>query len=157
MKRNSEHGAIRAKQREVYLPYTDAKPTEVTDVYWISARRKKGKYPEPTERSGKWLIFVDPEDVNEVWLNVKETIEEGRLGSSAKVSTAKPNRLAGESKQKVICVYTYDWMDEKDVRRIREELRKIGIVSKIPYKADEDTLSGKYRVTGHTKISKYYE
>jgi hypothetical protein len=158
MKRHSnDHEAIRAKQKEIYLPHTDARPTEVTDVYWIFAHRKRGKYPESTERSGKWLIFVDPEDVDEIWSNVKEAIEEGRLGSSAKVSTAKPNRLAGESKQKVICVYTYDWMDEVDVRKIREELRKIGITNKIPYKADEDTLSGKYRVTGHTKISKYYE
>jgi len=158
MKRNSNrHETIRAKRGEIYLLNADAKPTEVTDVYWIYAIRKKGKYPEPTKRNGKWLIFVDPKDVDEVWLNVKEATEEGKLGSSAKVSTAKPNPLAGKSKQRVICVYTYDWMDEADVRKVREELRKIGITNKIPYKADEDTLSGRYRVTGHTKISKYYE
>jgi len=44
-----------------------------------------------------------------------------------------------------------------DVKRIREELRKLGVRNKIPYKSDEDTLRGGYRVTGHTRISKYYE
>jgi hypothetical protein len=78
------------------------------------------------------------------------------LGGSAKVSTAKPNPLA-TGRQRVICVYTYDWADEKDVKRIREELRKLGITNKIPYKADQDTASGKYQKRGCTRISKYYE
>ena len=139
------------------MPYSDAKPSEVTDVYWIYAERKKGKYPKPTSRSGKWLIFVDPKNVDEVWAKIKEAVEEGKLGDSAKVATAKQNPLAEKSNAKVICVYTYDWTDEKDVRRIREELRKLGITNKIPYKADEDTLSGKYRMKGHARMSKYYE
>jgi hypothetical protein len=136
--------------------YSDAKPSEVRDVYWIFAFRKKGKYPEPTSRSGKWLIYVNPENVDEVWSKIKGAVEEGRLGDSAKVSTAKPSSLA-TGRQRVICVYTYDWADEKDVKRIREELRKLGVTGKIPYKADQDTLKGKYRKTGYTKISKYYE
>lgn len=135
----------------------NAKPSEITDVYWIYAIRKKGKYQKPTPRSGKWLIFVDPENVDEVWEKIKKAVEEGKLGESAKVATAKPKPLAGKSGAKVICVYTYDWTDEKDVKKIREELRKLGITNKIPYKADEDTLSGKYRITGHRRISKYYE
>jgi len=149
--------STKVKKREKFLPYSDAKPSEVIDVYWIYAMRKMGKYPKSTPRSGKWLIFVDPENVNEVWAKIKDAVEEGKLGNSAKVSTAKPNPLAGKSDAKVICVYTYDWTDEKDVKRIREELRKLGITNKIPYKADEDTLSGKYRLTGHRRISKYYE
>ncbi len=68
-----------------------------------------------------------------------------------------PNPNARDPNMRVICVYTYDWMDEKDVRRVREELREIGIARKIPYKSDQDTLDGKYQVSGHTRISKYYE
>jgi hypothetical protein len=137
-------------------PHFNDKPSEVTNIYWIYAERKKGKYPKP-RRSGKWLIFVDPKNVDEVWAKIKKATEEGKLGDDVKVATAKPNPLAGKSGANVICVYTYDWTDEKDVKRVREELRKLGVVNKIPYKSDEDTLSGKYRVTGHTKISKYYE
>lgn len=156
-KKPNKHEAIKARQRTLSQPYSSAKPSETTNVYWIHAIRKKGRYPEATERSGKWLIFVDSKDVDEVWLKIREATEAGKLGDSAKVATAKSNPLAGGSRDKVICVYTYDWMDEADVKRIREQLRGIGITNKIPYKSDEDTLSGKYRVTGYTRISKYYE
>lgn len=135
----------------------DPKPSEEKNVYWIYAERKVGGYPYPTERSGKWLIFVDPEDVDEVWAKIKKATEEGKLGYASKVSTAKPNPLAVNPRSRVICVYTYDWTDEDDVRRIREELRKLGITQKIPYKSDEDTMSGRYRIYGHKRISKYYE
>jgi len=40
--------------------------------------------------------------------------------------------------------------------KIREELRKLGIVWKIPYKSDEDTIMGKYTKTGYRGIKKYY-
>lgn len=60
-------------------------------------------------------------------------------------------------KTKVICMYTYDWTDEADVRRNLAELCALRITQKIPYKADADTLQDKYRVTGHRRISKYYE
>jgi len=64
---------------------------------------------------------------------------------------------AQSSSSGVICVYTYDWKDRQDVERIREELRKIGIIRKISYKTDEDTEQGIYRAHNGEKISKYYE
>jgi len=137
--------------------YEDANPSEVADVYWLYAERKKGRYPEPTPRAGKWLIFAPLDSLDEVWAKIKEATEEGELGGSSKVGTARPHPNATNPNSRVICVYTYDWKDEKDVRRVRDELKKLGIRNKIPYKSDEDTLSGKYRVTGHTRISKYFE
>ncbi len=73
-------------------------------------------------------------NVDEGWAKIKGAVEEGKLGSSARVATAKPNPLAGKSKAHITCVYIYDWTDEEDVRRIREELRKLGITHKTPYK-----------------------
>ncbi len=58
---------------------------------------------------------------------------------------------------RVICVYTYDYADEADVRRVREELRALGFIDKLSYKADEDTLAGKYAQLGDRNISKYRE
>ena len=155
-KKTNALDTIKAKLREMSTPYSDAKPSEVTEVYWLYAVREKGNYPKSTPRSGKWLVFVSERNVDEVWAKIKKATEEGKLGSSAKVATAKPSPL-GKPSQRVICVYTYDWTDEKDVKRVREEMRKLGIIEGIPYKADEDTLGGKYRKTGHTRISKYYE
>ena len=133
-------------------------PSKTTSNYWIFAERKNGEYPEHSVRGGKWLIFVSNHNVDRIWAKIRTAVEEGKLGGSAKVATAKVNLDFPGSKTKVICVYTYDWQDEKDVKRVREELRKIGIARKIAYKADADTFEGKYRTAGTAeKISKYYE
>ena len=133
------------------------KPSKVTDVYWIFAERRMGQYPEATMYSGKWLIFVSLGRLDAVWRKIKYATENGQLGPESKTATAKPNSLAGKSKQKVICVYTYDWTDDQDVKRTRDELKNLGIVWKIPYKTDQDTLDGKYRGMVGQRISKYYE
>ena len=139
------------------LPPADRKPSQVTDDYWLFAVQKTGTYPEPTENSGKWLIFVPVSEVDELWAKIKDATEEGLLGIAAKVSTQKPNPLARNPDTKVICVYTYDWTDEDDVRQVREGLRQLGVIAKIPYKADEDTYAGRYAAQGNKRISKYYE
>ena len=108
------------------------------------------------ERVGKWLVFVQPDDVDKIWEKIKKATEVDLLGVTSKVSAAAGSKSYSGSKQHVICVYTDDWTDEKDVMRVREELRKLGITKKIPYKSDEDTLSGKYAKKGYKNISKYF-
>jgi hypothetical protein len=123
-------------------PVDDPKPSRVTDRYWLNAKRNVGSYPPHSERGGKWLIFVSPAQVDEVWAKIKAATEQGLLGSSAKVATAIPNPNVTNA-YKVICVYTYDWADDEDVRRVRQRLRDLGITAKIPYKADADTMAGR--------------
>ncbi len=133
-------------------------PSHVTDDYWIYAYRQQGAYPEAAEEgSGKWMVFVPRDKIDGVWNTIAEAIRQGKLGDSAKVSTARPNRNAINSNEHVICVYTYDYRDVEDVKRIRATLREMGIVWKIPYKTDAATYAGQYRVRGHTRISTYYE
>ena len=127
----------------------------MTDGYWVYAQRKKGKYPEHTSHGGKWLIFVGSHNLSRIWNKIKIAVEEGRLGGLAKAS--RHGSRVQSSVNGVICVYTYDWNDHQDVERIREELRKIGIIRKISYKTDEDTERGVYSVNSAEKISKYYE
>jgi len=127
------------------------------NTYWIYAENKSNNYPEHTEYGGKWLIFVSAYNVDRIWMKIKKATEEGILGGSSKVATAKTNPGFPNSKVRVICVYTYDWRDERDAKRVREELRKIGIVRKISYKTDEDTDLGVYGANGHKNISKYCE
>ncbi len=146
----------RNKQIKLSKPFEDSKPSEITSIYWIWAENDKKHYPDSTERSGKWLIFADINKIDEIWKKVKDATENNLLGCFSKVSTAKPNPNAQDSKSKVICVYTYDYEDKKDVMRIREELRKLGITFKIPYKSDKATLEGQYSVRGHKEISSYY-
>jgi len=138
-------------------PAPEPKPSEETDAFWIYAQGPPGKWPEDTGRDGKWLVFEPTTHVDAVWALIKQATEAGRLGTAAKVATARPHPNATDQRSKVICVYTYDWKDEADVKRVREELRRLGITRKIPYKTDADTMAGRYTVRGHTRISKYYE
>ena len=131
-------------------------PSQIMNVYWLFAERKQESYLQTSENSGKWLIFVPIAQVDNIWSKIKSATEEGRLGHLTKVATAKTNPNASDSATKVICVYTYDWADKEDVMRIRQELRQLGIIWKIPYKADEDTESGRYANRGTRHISKYY-
>lgn len=133
-----------------------ANPSQATDEYWFFAERKQETYPPHSKNGGKWLIFVPVGRVDQMWFKITLATEAGRLGEMSKVATAKDNPNATNSSTKVICVYTHDWTDEVDVMRIRQELRQLGITRKIPYKADEDTESGKYANQGTKRISKYY-
>ena len=132
-------------------------PSEVHDEPWISVERKKGKYPEPTENSGKWLVYVWNHNIDLVWEMISSATERGLLGFESKASTAMPSPLAPKENLGVICVYTYDFTDKEDVMRIREELRKIGVKNKIPYKADKTTRALQYGFNTKGRVSLYYE
>ena len=152
-----DHEDIVTDQMRVAASLSDRKPSEVVEVYWLYAERESTDYPGATDDSGKWLVFVDAREVDEAWVGIANATREGRLGGRSKVATAAPKPYVGDTSERVICVYTYDWKDVVDVKRVREGLRRLGVTRKIAYKSDEDTLNGKYRVNGHTRISKYYE
>lgn len=126
-------------------------PLEVRDVPWIYV--KSTNYPRNlTNYSGKWIIFTPKLELKKVWEVVKQAALEGKLGFGAKVATGQT-----EGAEKPICVYTYDWRDHVDVHRVREELRKLGVIVKIPYKTNYATMHGIYSDNSYQKISKYYE
>jgi hypothetical protein len=93
------------------------------------------------ERSGKWLLFVSNDDVDEVWNRIKAATETSRLGCEAKAATAANQDARGKH---VICVYTPDWQNQDDVRRVLRELRHMGFTGRLSYKRDSDTLAGVY-------------
>ena len=114
-------------------------------------------YPEPTENSGKWLVYAWKHNIDLVWEMIRSATEKGLLGFESKASTAMPSPLAPKENLGVICVYTYDFTDKEDVMRIREALRKIGVKNKIPYKADKATRALQYGFNTKGRVSLYYE
>lgn len=100
--------------------------------------------------TGKWMLFPNSDDVDEVWRNVAEATWDGSLGNtSAKVapkddSDTKPERL--------ICIYVQDFTDVEDVKNVLDNMRNLGLVQDgssakvIYFKADAythlDLLSG---------------
>ena len=75
--------------------------------------------------TGKWMLFPSADDVNTVWRAVAEGTARGELGIAAKVATDEGN---GDRVPRLICVYTVDFADKEDVRRVLEQLGERGLV-----------------------------
>lgn len=90
---------------------------------------------------GKWMLFPAIGRVDEVWEVVVRAMEKGELGDAAKVAT---DDGSGSGQSRLICVYTADFGDVGDVRRVVSRLVDIGLVGKGPkaiyYKTDAFTL-----------------
>ncbi|KNG89983.1 hypothetical protein ANOM_001198 [Aspergillus nomiae NRRL 13137] len=88
--------------------------------------------------SGKWMLFLGEEDVDRVWGVVVEETIEGRLGFAAKVATRD-----GRGKARLLAIYTRDFGDVDDVRRVLERLVELELVRReerpIYYKCDAYT------------------
>ncbi|KAI7084857.1 hypothetical protein KC356_g6374 [Hortaea werneckii] len=87
---------------------------------------------------GKWMLFPSPDDLPRTWRLVAEATAAGKLGPATKVATHDPSSTKPE---RVICVYTFDFTDIKDVRRVLHELAESGLCGPrdqrgIFYKAD---------------------
>jgi hypothetical protein len=123
-------------------------PSKTTLMYWI-VQDAPGAAPGQVddEKVGKWLIFLEGEQVDEGWRRVRDDTCAGLLGISSKVSTAKPNPESRD-RRKVIYVYTKDWADETDVMRVRERLRDRGFTERIGYKRNIETFRGEYSQKG---------
>jgi hypothetical protein len=58
-------------------------PSKEVNEYWIDCRRpKKFPYPDYTERSGKWLVFLPRNEADEMWFRIKDAVERGELGTA---------------------------------------------------------------------------
>ncbi|KAK4539572.1 hypothetical protein LTR36_010849 [Oleoguttula mirabilis] len=75
---------------------------------------------------GKWMFFPAPDDLPRTWRLIAEATAAGKLGPTSKVATHDP---AAPKPERVICVYTYDFTDERDVRRVLDELVELGLCS----------------------------
>ncbi|KIW69627.1 hypothetical protein PV04_05495 [Phialophora macrospora] len=97
--------------------------------------------------SGKWMLFPHEGQVDRVWETVARAVWAGTLGSSAKVevsgsddgdgddggSSGEPQSSArdvvrGNGPQRLICIYTADFSDLADVRRILGAIKDLGLL-----------------------------
>ena len=95
---------------------------------------------------GKWLIYRDELEIDDLWAKIGKSLLKGKLGVSAKVSTAY-----SKSKRYVICVYTYNYLDIEDVEKVRKELLFLGVEETLCYKPDIYTYLNIY--SGKSTIS----
>ncbi len=129
-------------------------PSKVRDQYWIESENPDGVW---SKDSGKWLLFIPAARIDAAWAVIDQETKAGRLGIAAKAATAMSNPLATSHRMRLICVYTYDFKNLDDIRRVRQRLSELGYTRKIPYKADAATSAGKYTKRGDKKVSLFYE
>ncbi|KAF2972057.1 hypothetical protein GQX73_g1545 [Xylaria multiplex] len=78
---------------------------------------------------GKWMLFCAVFEVNDVWEIIAKATANNELGIAAKVA-AKSN--ADQRTERLICVYTADFSDKKDVTRVAKRLKQLGLVKNKP-------------------------
>jgi hypothetical protein len=125
---------------------------------WIWSFYNHPTYPRDTTRSGKWMLYIPNEEIDNAWSQVKTALSQGKLGRLAKVisiSGAKPDRFTGKMRQ-VLIIFTYDWQDATDTLRILEVVRNIGLTQQAYWKANEDTDTGRYSTNTDQPVSKYW-
>lgn len=75
---------------------------------------------------GKWMLFPRPDRVDNLWETIVRATVAGELGIESKVAT-KPSGATG--KTRLLVVYTRDYSDLVDVKRVVEKLRDLGLVT----------------------------
>lgn len=70
------------------------------------------------------MIFCQSNEVNAVWSVVARATADNVLGIAAKVA---PD--GGDGRDRVICIYTKDFTNVKDVTRVVQKMRDLGLVT----------------------------
>lgn len=89
------------------------------------------------------MLFCSVSEVNDVWEIVAKATANNELGIAAKVA---PRPDEGDThKERLICIYTKDFMDKVDIGRVLQRLRELRLVesksSRIYYKPGTISLS----------------
>ncbi|KAI2602956.1 DUF1917-domain-containing protein [Hypoxylon fragiforme] len=91
----------------------------------------------------RWMLFCTVFQVNEVWEIIAKATANNELGIGSKVAA----RSIGDRRtDRLICVYTADFTDTKDVRRVAKKLKQLGLIQTkgrpLYYKPDVYTYLG---------------
>jgi len=80
---------------------------------------------------GKWLLRVAPDSVEEIWPKIRNAVLEGKLASAKIADTLEGDVF-------MICVYTNDYTNKKEVLRVRQAIHELGIYTRtaLYYKPD---------------------
>ena len=103
--------------------------------------------------TGKWLLFFREDEIDREWDKIAADVVAGNLGISAKVATAWHHENGSRTydrSNRVVCVYTKDYTDTRDVWRVRDRLKQLGHARPLRYKTDAATKSGHYGVASAT-------
>lgn len=80
----------------------------------------------------QWMLFRKARDIDQAWGAIAKATANDELGIAAKVAP-RPEGDEGdgygdEKSERLICVYTKDFRDLEDVRRVARALRELGLI-----------------------------
>lgn len=71
------------------------------------------------------MLFCQPKEVNEIWEIVAKATANNELGIAAKVA---PRSDDTGRRDRLLCVYTADFQDRKDVVRVLRRLKELRVL-----------------------------
>ncbi|KAI1619882.1 hypothetical protein EDD37DRAFT_613585 [Exophiala viscosa] len=143
-----------ARKEELEAQNPDKQPGSITRMLRPDRVRLESSIRELARQKnvtcGKWMLFPEAGDVDFVWAVVAKGVWEGKLGISAKVATAPdagPTSDEGDERargreQRLICVYTYDFSDKDDVKRVLLGLKQLGLLNNDSFENGPRSHSG---------------
>lgn len=114
---------------------TQARPSQISGVYWIEAKAAQGS--APTSHAGYWLIETTVQEVDALWEKIKQATEAGLLGYKSKVLTA-PANYQTHPDARVMHIQTYDDADKEDIERVRAALQALEITQTLTYHSKKE-------------------
>jgi hypothetical protein len=118
------------------------KPSQVLDRNWVTSSHYFSWCS--SYWSGKWIIFLPLAELDEAYQKVWEAFHNDKFGPMIKCSTGVKNDRQVDCKEAMIVIYTNDFNDAVDLRRVLKDIRELGFSSKIFYKRDHETFKGIY-------------
>ena len=115
---------------EALIARTNRVPAEVKRacVQSIQALAQEQRYT-----TGKWMIFLTPDEADAAWEAIARATAQGELGCSAKISPTADLPL---TERTVCCVYVPDFADRAEVQRVLRALQRLGMDVTSGFKPD---------------------
>lgn len=128
-------------------------PSKDTQSYWHKLNDLR-----ETDVSGKFMIFVPLEKLDETWEKVYSLTNKGKLGYAAMTSTARPNPMAQREDIKIVLVFTSDFTNLDEICNIAWTLFKKNLFTEgvLNYKTDRATSNGEYAATSNGRRVSLY-
>ena len=116
-------------------------PSQCTHEEWLwtfnenpeEYRVQSQEFIKNPQNAGRWLIFRNKEYVDSLWNIIRTQTKLGKLGLAAEASSRAHADVYSKKGSHVIAVYTPDFRDKRQVLRVRENLRTLGVEGKIRY------------------------
>ncbi len=113
-----------------FIPSYGPPSEEIT--YFLQAYKMHHQFPRNSGKAGAFILSAKAgNELDSLWMQVLGALDDGLLGPMAMVSGCLGNRIGSNG---ALFVVTYDYTDEFDRLRTRDNLKEIIGLKKIPYR-----------------------